>query len=637
MDMKFTSVEDKTIKFSAYNNTGATRGFNFGIGILDNAGQITQLGDYLTANSLDDGWGYSSRSCNVPTIKAYANTTQRIVPISRDKSTTTWFVSGNPDLNYVAATFDANGVPHLLLHPAVDLHSGAFTVPTSKYVNEAQTIKVPLTNHGDEFYGTLYLFASTSDSKGNYVSRTGLTILQNSTETAAFEWKPTATGTYNLWVATDSEGANVVATSTLTITSDASLSGKSVVITAIAFNGLDNNSWTFNTSTGVRTVDVYDTDSLYGRISITNLTESDISNYKLKIQYEEYNASTGTYTTKVTKGVYTLTTFKAGSTRNLNVKDVHVSSGSTYRLHILRSDTGDEVDTRYLVNLKTPKTSLSGSTVTVSAIADQQYTGSPITPAVTVMRGNQDITSYCDITYGDNLNVGTALVSIRAKQSSNFTGYRSTSFNITKAELTMTANNTTIAFGDTPDFTCTYSGWKGNDDSTLVIGTPTFTTDYNVGSDVGTYTVTPTGGVTTNNYNITFAPGVLTVNKADAVIPVLPKPISNLIYDGTPKTLITAGTAIGGTLLYSLDQISWDPELPMATEIGEYIVYYRVEADYNHNDNPGGSLTAAILDDTAIDQVAGDNAPAANGKLLINGHLYIRHNGNTYSVTGQDL
>ncbi len=74
---------------------------------------------------------------------------------------------------------------------------------------------------------------------------------------------------------------------------------------------------------------------------------------------------------------------------------------------------------------------LTDEGITVSTIADQTFTGSAITPAITVMDGTTDISDQCDFAYSDNVDVGTATVVISAKESSTaYAGERSMTFNI---------------------------------------------------------------------------------------------------------------------------------------------------------------------------------------------------------------
>ena len=108
-------------------------------------------------------------------------------------------------------------------------------------------------------------------------------------------------------------------------------------------------------------------------------------------------------------------------------------------------------------------------------------------------------------------------------------------------------------------------------------------------SDVGTYSLTVTGrstwkNVVTKTYTITKAPSVVTVT---------PEPLS-LTYTGASQTLIAAGDAIGGTLLYSLDNSSYQTTLPTRTAAGSYTVYYKVQGDHNHKDTEAKTVTVTI-------------------------------------------
>lgn len=108
-------------------------------------------------------------------------------------------------------------------------------------------------------------------------------------------------------------------------------------------------------------------------------------------------------------------------------------------------------------------------------------------------------------------------------------------------------------------------------------------------SDVGTYSVDIVGRSTwietvSRTYTITKAPSVVTED---------PKAL-NLIYDGEPQALVSAGDCTGGTLLYSLDGKNYLPELPKATVVGSYTVYYKVKGDSNHTDTEAKTVSVAI-------------------------------------------
>jgi hypothetical protein len=74
---------------------------------------------------------------------------------------------------------------------------------------------------------------------------------------------------------------------------------------------------------------------------------------------------------------------------------------------------------------------LAHKDISIEAIADQDWTGSAIEPAVVVKDGETDITSACDITITDNTAVGTAHVAITAKaESTDYADGTSTTFTI---------------------------------------------------------------------------------------------------------------------------------------------------------------------------------------------------------------
>ncbi len=87
---------------------------------------------------------------------------------------------------------------------------------------------------------------------------------------------------------------------------------------------------------------------------------------------------------------------------------------------------------------------------------------------------------------------------------------------VTKANLTATADNKSRVYGSAnPVFTITYSGFL-NGDNTSALVQPTAATTADATSDVGTYSITLSGGSSTN-YNIIGQSGILTITKASLV------------------------------------------------------------------------------------------------------------------------
>ena len=166
---------------------------------------------------------------------------------------------------------------------------------------------------------------------------------------------------------------------------------------------------------------------------------------------------------------------------------------------------------------------------------------------------------------------------------------------IAKTPLTITADDRTLEYGD-PAYWCnhaTYTGFVNGEDVTVLSGAVQFDNEYTDGSNVGVYAITPYG-VTAANYEITFVPGTVTVNKADAAITSAPVAIDGLEYTGTAHTLITLGTAEGGEMQYKLGDGAYSTALPQATDEGSYLVWYKVVGDQNHNGVAEASVLVSI-------------------------------------------
>lgn len=74
------------------------------------------------------------------------------------------------------------------------------------------------------------------------------------------------------------------------------------------------------------------------------------------------------------------------------------------------------------------------------------------------------------------------------------------------------------------------------------------------------------------------------VDKAPASVTAVPSAQTGLFYNGTDQALVTAGTASGGTMQYSLDGTTWSTAVPTGKNVGAYTVQYKVVGDATHTD-----------------------------------------------------
>ena len=192
-----------------------------------------------------------------------------------------------------------------------------------------------------------------------------------------------------------------------------------------------------------------------------------------------------------------------------------------------------------------PRKSVIGTTIT---IADVGYIGTAQEPAPVVVSGETTLTATDDYTvaYADNVNAGTATVTITGangwKDSTNVT------FTIAKRVLSLTAMSDSKVYDGTAltKEGITYDTPEPGEglldghrvDTYVVTGTQT---DAGSSDNVLTsVTIKDANQVdVTANYELTLNKGTLTVTRAPIDFPTA---ATGLVYDGTVKTGVAAGT-----------------------------------------------------------------------------------------------
>ncbi len=171
----------------------------------------------------------------------------------------------------------------------------------------------------------------------------------------------------------------------------------------------------------------------------------------------------------------------------------------------------------YTVALDAANSTYSGIEKIATVIKNDNYSddlGLPTIPAITYQKYNG--TKYIDIE-GTPKDVGTYLAKLTIQGSDEQTATAVLEYSISKAPLTVTANNNEITYGNSPDNKgVSYSGFVNNEDAGVLGGTLNYTYSYEQYDNVGdAYTITP-AGLTSDNYDITYVPGTLKVNQLEA-------------------------------------------------------------------------------------------------------------------------
>ena len=192
----------------------------------------------------------------------------------------------------------------------------------------------------------------------------------------------------------------------------------------------------------------------------------------------------------------------------------------------------------------------------IANIASLVYNGVAQEPAPVVTFNGMTLVKGTDysVSYENNVNVGTATATVTAlANSTKYSGSASKTFTITKKALTVKADNKQVTFGDdAPTYTESYDGFVNNETKAVLSGTLALTCDYVKNqTGAGTYAIKPSG-LTSDNYDITFTNGTLTVGKK-ALNADMIAVISDMTYTGEALTPEPAIAFNGMTLVKGTD------------------------------------------------------------------------------------
>ena len=350
-------VAGTDIHFSAGNLTGTTNSFDIGVGVYD--GSSITLFKLIASQSISTGSSFPDVSASA-ICADFASQTRKLIPMSRVSETSTWIPGADPDINYFSAVYDAYGVPTLTAHPAPNFQNTTFDISAPVFVNTPQNTNVTFTNNGEEYYGMAYFFVSTdANNKGNYVAKRGLDAPTGVPSTVDFKWTPTSATTYYIWATTDEAGTNVIGSTSVTATTDASLAGKTLAIVNYQLEGQDDQSFQID-GNGTRSIDVYGS-KLKGKVTIKNLSASNY-NYNGKyitLTYKKWNGSQFEMIAHPYDIGVLQPTLAGGAEYTFDVNRDGLESGlyqislTTFEIdanHYVQNRT--ELDERYTINLK---------------------------------------------------------------------------------------------------------------------------------------------------------------------------------------------------------------------------------------------------------------------------------------------
>ncbi len=242
----------------------------------------------------------------------------------------------------------------------------------------------------------------------------------------------------------------------------------------------------------------------------------------------------------------------------------------------------------------------------VITVADKTRVYGSANPAFTA--------SYSGFVNGDNSSVVTGLtLASSATAASDVGSYAITAsgatasnyiisfvngtLNVTKAPLTITANDASRALGAAnPAFTASYTGLMAWDDASVVAGLKF--TSVGTSAAPGTYAITPFGA-TSGNYALTYVNGVLTVTSSlDSSIFADARDVMQRHKGRFADDVVERSNATAGSTPLALHRPADGPD--RAGELGGYTVLVSLEKYQVLSDRRGGDV---LFDPDALDRM----------------------------------
>ncbi len=219
---------------------------------------------------------------------------------------------------------------------------------------------------------------------------------------------------------------------------------------------------------------------------------------------------------------------------------------------------------------------------------------------------------------GAPVNAGDYIARIQLGEASV-----SVSYTIEKVRLLVTANSTVIDYGTAPmhdGVSC--QGFVNNEDIDDLDGTLTYAHTYRQFDDVGKYTITP-GGLTSDNYDISFLPGTLEVRPRTVTLTwhntegriyaddegAITATVSNTVNGDRIGVTVTGGELTAGTHTAAATGLTGDKakNYQLSTVDADRTVQYTVaQAAQTLTFAQQGSLTRTYGDD-AFSNAASNN------------------------------
>lgn len=216
MTVSNISVSGSKISCKYTNRTDYSLNYDMGIAYVDEDGTLKQIGSSATGK-INSG----SSSTKSFTVSGLSAGTYRIVPISKVSSGSIWRTMLDIDNEYIRAVVTSSGSVTLsYIKNSSNLSVDKINVVGNKTKDYKQDVQVTISNKSGEYYGYIYLIATSESLSSNISTYTQLSVNSDRAVTKSLIFTPTTSGTYTIYISTSNSTTNALAKQTITIGTD---------------------------------------------------------------------------------------------------------------------------------------------------------------------------------------------------------------------------------------------------------------------------------------------------------------------------------------------------------------------------------------------------------------------------------
>ena len=239
------ALSGTTLSFTMSNYSGMADYFKFGVAAILDDGSLAILKQSASFVNMADR---SKRAVSFALSKTNLASLEKgqyvVAPVFCRKSDNVWHEADCSAKYSFKLDWDGSTFTLSFNSPVSDrvFSASGFQLPGNPVVGVKVPVGMTLSCSGGEYSSEVYLFASTTTTATSYASKTGVYLRDGEQYDVSLYFSPEKAGTYNVWVATDTEGKNSIGSCKVKVT-QAGTEGELSVTGFTVENAVASGEW----------------------------------------------------------------------------------------------------------------------------------------------------------------------------------------------------------------------------------------------------------------------------------------------------------------------------------------------------------------------------------------------------------